>query len=190
MAEGSVIGQGTVVRGNVRGDGSVEIYGRVDGDVLVSGDVTLGEQASIRGDVSGARITIGGTVVGEIRGSEAILLERTAQVTGDMTAPRVGIEEGARARGALRTEEPAAQATGRGEHRRAAPRPLEMPRRAETPSPRAAASGPGGSGTEASAPRAAPPPPPRAEAQKRQPPAPVVPAFRGLQARKKKVRGR
>lgn len=184
MAEGSVIGQGTVVRGNVRGDGSVEIYGRVDGDVLVSGDVTLGEQASIRGDVSGARITIGGTVVGEIRGSEAILLERTAQVTGDMTAPRVGIEEGARARGALRTEEPAAQATGRGEHRRAAPRPLEMPRRAETPSPRGAAA----SAPEASAPRAAAPPPP--PVQKRQPPAPVVPAFRGLQARKKKVRGR
>jgi cytoskeletal protein CcmA (bactofilin family) len=179
MAEGSVIGQGTVVRGNVRGDGSVEIYGRVDGDVLVSGDVTLGEQASVRGDVTGARITIGGTVVGEVRGSEAIILERSAQVTGDMTAPRVGIEEGARARGALRTEEPAAQPAARGsEQRRAAPRPLEMPRRAEAPAARA----------EAPAPRAAvaPPPPP----QKRQPPAPVVPAFRGLQARKKKVRGR
>lgn len=179
MAEGSVIGQGTVVRGNVRGDGSVEIYGRVDGDVLVSGDVTLGEQASVRGDVAGARITIGGTVVGEVRGSEAIILERTAQVTGDITAPRVGIEEGARARGALRTEEPAAQPAARGEQRRAAPRPLEMPRRAEAPAARVA---------EAPAPRAAavPPPPP----QKRQPPAPVVPAFRGLQARKKKVRGR
>lgn len=181
MAEGSVIGQGTVVRGNVRGDGSVEIYGRVDGDVLVSGDVTLGEQASVRGDVTGARITIGGTVVGEVRGSEAIVLERTAQVTGDMTAPRVGIEEGARARGALRTEEPAAQSAARGaEQRRAAPRPLEIPRRAEAPAAR-------GSGAEAPVPRAAAAPPPP---QKRQPPAPVVPAFRGLQARKKKVRGR
>ncbi len=180
MAEGSVIGQGTVVRGNVRGDGSLEIYGRVDGDVLVTGDVTLGDQASVRGDVTGARITIGGTVVGELRGSEAVILERTAQVTGDITAPRVGIEEGARARGALRTEEPAAQAAerGRAEQRRTVPRPLEMPRRAEAP-----------------APRAVEPPPQRAVAsapppQKRQPPAPVVPAFRGLQARKKKVRGR
>jgi cytoskeletal protein CcmA (bactofilin family) len=181
MAEGSVIGQSTVVRGNVRGDGSVEIYGRVDGDVLVTGDVTLGEQASVRGDVTGARITIGGTVVGEVRGSEAIVLERTAQVTGDLTAPRVGIEEGARARGALRTEEPAAQSGGRSEQRRAAPRPLEMPRRAETPAPARVAEVP-------SVNRAAPPPPPAA--QKRQPPAPVVPAFRGLQARKKKVRGR
>jgi hypothetical protein len=99
-------------------------------------------------------------------------------VTGDMTAPRVGIEEGARARGALRTEEPAAQSAPRGaEQRRAAPRPLEIPRRAEAPAARA----------EAPAPRAAAAPPPP---QKRQPPAPVVPAFRGLQARKKKVRGR
>ncbi|HEX3597475.1 MAG TPA: polymer-forming cytoskeletal protein [Polyangiaceae bacterium] len=186
MAEGSVIGQGTVVRGNVRGDGSLEIYGRVDGDVLVTGDVTLGDQASVRGDISGARITIGGTVVGELRGSEAVLLERTAQVTGDITAPRVGIEEGARARGALRTEEPAAQSTGRAEQRRAVPRPLEMPRRAEPPAQSRAAEAPPPRAS-APVPRAVAAPPP---AQKRQPPAPVVPAFRGLQARKKKVRGR
>jgi len=182
MAEGSVIGQGTVVRGNVRGEGSLEIYGRVDGDVEVTGDVTLGDQASVRGDVTGARITIAGTVVGELRGSEAVILERSAQVTGDITAPRVGVEEGARARGALRTEEPASQSTGRGEQRRAAPRPLEMPRRVAEPPVSARAA-------EAPAPRpaaAAPPP----VSQKRPPPAPVVPAFRGLQARKKKVRGR
>jgi cytoskeletal protein CcmA (bactofilin family) len=179
MADGSVIGQGTHVRGNVRGEGSIEIYGRVDGDVLVTGDVTLGESGSIRGDVSGVRLTIGGTVSGELRGTEAIVLERTAQVTGDLTAPRVGIEEGARARGALRTEEPSGPAgTSRGAaERRPAPRAVEAPRRLEAP-PR-------------EAPRAAPPPPPPpAPAAKRAPPAPVVPAFRGLQGRKKKVRGR
>jgi cytoskeletal protein CcmA (bactofilin family) len=185
MAEGSVIGQGTAVRGNVRGEGSLEIYGRVDGDVEVTGDVTLGDQASVRGDITGARITIAGTVVGEIRGSEAIFLERSAQVTGDITAPRVAIEEGARARGALRTEEPAAHgtATGRAEQRRAAPRTLEMPRRTAEPAAPARAEPPARS-------VAAPPASTPSPAHKRQPPAPVVPAFRGLQARKKKVRGR
>ncbi len=195
MAEGSVIGQGTVVRGNVRGEGSLEVYGRVDGDVEVTGDVTLGDQASVRGDITGARITIAGTVVGEVRGSEAILLERSAQVTGDMTAPRVGIEEGARVRGALRTEEPASQGSqsggGRTEQRRAAPRALEMP-----PPPRRAAepAAPARAEREQAAPSrtvASPASSPGAGAgNRRQPPAPVVPAFRGLQARKKKVRGR
>src|SRR4029078_3985649 len=105
MAEASVIGQGTVVRGNVRGEGSIEIYGRVDGNVIVTGDVTLRENASVRGDVRGARVSVGGAVTGDRTGTEAVTLERAAQVAGDITAPKVGIEEGARVRGALRTEE-------------------------------------------------------------------------------------
>jgi cytoskeletal protein CcmA (bactofilin family) len=185
-AEGSVIGAATIVRGNVRGDGSIEIYGRVDGDVDVSGDVTLGEQATVRGDITGARITIGGVVAGELRASEAVVLERTAQVTGDITAPRVGIEEGARARGALRTEEPSAPAGARAavaDQRRPVARPAEVRRMEPHVAPRA---------TESPRPAAPPPRIERVEAPpaKKQPPAPVVPAFRGLQARKKKVRGR
>jgi len=179
MAESSVIGQGTVIRGNVRGDGSIEIYGRVDGDVAVSGDVTLGESASVRGDVSGARLTICGTVAGDLTGTEAVVLERTAQVTGDIAAPRVGIEEGARARGALRTEEPGAPAGARPEVRRSQ-RPIESPRQAEREVPRIAAP----------AARIAPRPEPVAPvAHRKAPPAPVVPALRGLHGRKKKARG-
>lgn len=177
MAEGSVIGQGSVVRGNVHGEGAIEIYGRVEGDVQVTGDVTIGENASVRGDVHGARITVGGTVQGELRGSEAVVLERSAQVQGDITAPRVGIEEGASARGALRTEEPGKTGGGRAAEPRRATRPAEPVRREPV-----------------EAPRAAPPPRPAARPAeppaKKQPPAPVVPAFRGLSARKKKVRAR
>jgi len=174
MAEASVIGQGTVVRGNVHGEGSVEIYGRVDGNVAVTGDVTLGENASVRGDVSGARISIGGAVTGDLTGTEAVILERAAQVSGDITAPRVGIEEGARVRGALRTEEPASGPSRSAAEPRRAPRPAE---------------------SRAEAPRAAPPrpvPAPREEAApaRKGPPAPVVPALRGVHGRKKKAKGR
>jgi cytoskeletal protein CcmA (bactofilin family) len=168
MAEASVIGQGTAVRGNVRGEGSIEIYGRVDGDVIVTGDVTLGENASVNGDVSGARISVGGAVTGDLTGSEAVIIERAAQITGDITAPRVGIEEGARVRGALRTDEPSGSPAARAEPRRA-PRPAES--RAAEP---------------VRAPvRAANPP-----AARKGPPAPVVPALRGAVARKKKAKAR
>ena len=43
MAEASVIGRETVVRGNVRGSGGLEILGRVEGDVSIEGDVLLGD---------------------------------------------------------------------------------------------------------------------------------------------------
>jgi len=168
MAEASVIGQGTVVRGNVRGEGSIEIYGRVDGNVIVTGDVTLGENASVHGDVSGARVSVGGAVTGDLTGSEAVLIERAAQITGDITAPRVGIEEGARVRGALRTDEPSGSPAARtASEPRRAPRPSE----ARTSEP-------------ARLPVRALNPP----AARKGPPAPVVPALRGTVARKKKAK--
>ena len=108
MPGDSVIGQGTVVRGNVRGSGPLEIYGRVEGDVTVDGDVTLGDAAAVRGNVTGAQVTVGGAVQGDLRGSQAVLVESGARVVGDLLAPRIGIAEGALVRGNVRTEgEPA-----------------------------------------------------------------------------------
>jgi len=108
MAQGSVIGRDTVVRGNVRGSGGLEILGRVEGDVNVEGDVLLGDSAAVRGNVTGTQLTISGAVMGDLRGSEAVLVESGARVVGDLLAPRIGIAEGALVRGNVRTEgEPA-----------------------------------------------------------------------------------
>jgi len=105
---GSVIGRGTVVRGNVRGSGSLEILGRVEGDVSVTGEVVLGEESAVRGSVTGSHITVSGAVQGDVRGSEAVLLERGARVVGDLTAPRIGVMTGALVKGVVRTDgEPA-----------------------------------------------------------------------------------
>jgi cytoskeletal protein CcmA (bactofilin family) len=103
MADGSIIGQGTAIRGNVEGEGSLEIYGRVNGNVAVSGDVTLGPGAVVQGSITGSRLVIGGSVTGDLNGSEAVVLGATANVRGDLTAPRIGIEEGAELLGAVKT---------------------------------------------------------------------------------------
>jgi len=104
MPASSVIGRGTVVRGNVRGEGSLEILGRVEGDVSIDGDVTLGGDSVVRGNVTGTELTIAGTVQGELRGSAAVLVERGARVVGDVTAPRIGIAPGALVKGSVRTD--------------------------------------------------------------------------------------
>ena len=104
MAAASIIGQGTTVRGNIRGPGSVEIRGRVEGDVEVDGDVAIGENGGVNGNISGAQILVAGQVAGDLRGTEAVLLERGARVAGDLVAPRIGIAEGALVRGAVKTE--------------------------------------------------------------------------------------
>jgi cytoskeletal protein CcmA (bactofilin family) len=104
MASGSVIGSDTVVRGNVRGSGPLEILGRVEGDVTVDGDVLLGEAAAVRGNVSGAQLTVSGAVQGDLRGTEAVLVQNGARVVGEIIAPRIGIADGGLVRGNVRTE--------------------------------------------------------------------------------------
>ena len=46
---------GTVVRGGIRGDGDLEILGRVEGSVVVDGEVVVGEGALVKSDVRGRR---------------------------------------------------------------------------------------------------------------------------------------
>ncbi len=104
MTDGSVIGPGTVVRGNVRGEGILTIYGRVDGDVTITGDVVLGEAAAVRGNITATQITVGGRVLGDLNASDAVLIEGGARVVGDVLAPRIGVSNGALVRGNVRTE--------------------------------------------------------------------------------------
>jgi len=173
---GSVIGRGTVVRGNVRGSGSLEILGRVEGDVSVSGELVVGEEGAVRGSVSGTHITCSGAIQGDVRGSEAVLLERGARVVGDLTAPRIGVATGALVKGLVRTDGEPALGTPR-RPAVAAARPIAFPARPAAPKvaePREEVSDSEPPAKEPKAAREAPPPP-------------VVPALaKGAKAKKKK----
>ena len=104
MSQTSVIGAGTVVRGNLEGEGSLEVFGRVEGDVTTTGDVMIGEGGAVRGHITAEKISVHGAVEGDLSGSEAVLVERGAKVVGDLSAPRIGIANGALVRGSVRTE--------------------------------------------------------------------------------------
>jgi cytoskeletal protein CcmA (bactofilin family) len=181
---GSVIGRGTVVRGNVRGSGSLEILGRVEGDVSVTGELVLGEEGAVRGSVTGSHITLSGAVQGDVRGSEAVLLERGARVVGDLTAPRIGVATGALVKGLVRTDgEPALSAPRRPAGASGA-RPAAFPARAPAAPPPPQKSEPREVREEV---ESEPPPPKEAKAAREAPPPPVVPALaKGAKAKKKK----
>jgi cytoskeletal protein CcmA (bactofilin family) len=113
MAENSVIGAETVVSGHVRGSGSLEILGRVEGDITLTGAVVVGASGRVRGNISAAQLTISGQVQGDLRGTELVLVERGARVAGDIASPRIGIAPGALVRGHVQTDgEPALAQSG------------------------------------------------------------------------------
>jgi cytoskeletal protein CcmA (bactofilin family) len=127
MSQSSIIGAGTVVRGNIAGEGSLEIYGRVDGDVNMTGEVLVGDTGAVLGQINAGRISVSGAVQGDVRGTEAVLLERGAKVVGDLSAPRIGIANGALVRGTVRTEGEPALAQNRRGPALAAPAPKAEP---------------------------------------------------------------
>jgi cytoskeletal protein CcmA (bactofilin family) len=207
MASGSVVGQSTVIRGNVNGEGSLDLLGRVEGDVTMSGDVVVGEQARVDGKVTGAQVSVSGTVVGDVRGTDSVIVDAGARVIGDLSAPRIGVGEGALVRGHVRTDgEPELETAKR--PAAAVRRPLHQPLRAAPavavrPAVAPKPAGPPANDANAPVPAAKPPAPPEpakadtpdepepekkveAEAKPEAPP-PVVPALRhNARGRKKK----
>ncbi|MGH7284729.1 MAG: bactofilin family protein, partial [Polyangiaceae bacterium] len=99
----AILGRSTHVRGRVTGAASVEIAGRVDGEVDVSGDVTVESGGLVGANVSGRRLVIRGAIKGDLTGSESIALEDGAKVVGDVRAPRIAIAQGALLRGYVQT---------------------------------------------------------------------------------------
>jgi cytoskeletal protein CcmA (bactofilin family) len=178
MNDGSVIGRTSVVRGNIRGNGNLEIHGRVEGEVSVTGDLLLGESAGVRGNLSGASVTVSGQVQGDVRGTESVMIEAGAKVIGDLLAPRIGVAPGALVKGMVRTDgEPAL-----GAPRRPAAAGLRTPGFG-APKP-AARPEPARPVAEAAEP--AKEAPKKAEGERQAPP-PVVPVLaKGAKAKKKK----
>jgi cytoskeletal protein CcmA (bactofilin family) len=99
----AVLGRSTHVRGRITGAASVEIAGRVDGEIDVTGDVVIETTGLIGANVSGRRLVVRGAVKGDLIGAESITLEDGAKVVGDVRAPRIAISQGALLRGFVQT---------------------------------------------------------------------------------------
>lgn len=104
MARTSIIGPTSIVVGDISGRGDLEIVGRVQGDVAIDGSVTVGPAGVILGSIRALDVRVSGRVDGNVVAKESLTLQAGANVSGDLVAARLGIEEGARVRGSVRTD--------------------------------------------------------------------------------------
>ncbi len=100
--ERATMGRSITIRGDVTGDEDLLIQGRIDGSVdLKQHSVTIGREGEVRADVGARVIVVEGKVEGNLRADEQVVLKSSAQVQGDIAAPRVVLEDGARFRGGV-----------------------------------------------------------------------------------------
>ena len=89
------------------GDEDITILGKVDGKiVLPKHSVTIGQSGRVKADIQAKFVSVAGEVHGNLVAGEQIVIRKTATMLGNLTAPRVGLEDGCRFRGSVEMEAP------------------------------------------------------------------------------------
>jgi cytoskeletal protein CcmA (bactofilin family) len=99
----SSISRGVTVVGEIFGDGTVRIFGRIKGEVRAS-VVFIKEGAEVEGDLVAEELTIAGQVKGTIHAAR-VKLASTAVVQGDIFHRSLSIDENARFEGLSKRED-------------------------------------------------------------------------------------
>lgn len=106
-ASPSLLSSDLTIKGNVSTSGDIQIEGTIEGDVRAH-LLTVGESATIRGEVVADDVVVNGRVVGRVRGLK-VRLTASAQVEGDIVHKTIAIESGAHFEGSVqRNEDPLA----------------------------------------------------------------------------------
>jgi len=95
MEEVTIISSGVVIEGKVTSNGNVRVDGIVKGDITAQGNLAVGEQGSIQGQLSGETVSIGGKVDGTVNAKEKLVLEAKAVLKGDLITKILVVEAGA-----------------------------------------------------------------------------------------------
>ena len=96
------VGKSVVFKGELSGSEDLVVEGTVEGKIELREHVlTVGSHGKIKAEVFAKIVIVLGEVVGNITASEKVELRESGSVDGDITAPRVGIAEGAHLRGSV-----------------------------------------------------------------------------------------
>lgn len=89
----SILSNDLTVKGSIVSEGEVQLDGKVEGDVRAS-SLTIGEEATVDGEVISENVVIRGKVKGSVRARQ-VQMASTARVEGDVIHASLAIESGA-----------------------------------------------------------------------------------------------
>lgn len=89
----SVICKGGVCNGSLKIDGGLRIDGTVEGEVQVSGLLTVGKNGVIKGNVMAEQVVVGGKIEGTVRAEKQLELHSGSRIEGDIYTRSLIVEE-------------------------------------------------------------------------------------------------
>jgi cytoskeletal protein CcmA (bactofilin family) len=91
----NVLSNDVEIKGSIKFSHDLIIDGKIEGEVISDGSLTVGENALIKGEVKTRSVIIFGKVEGNIIVQERCELKSNAILVGDISAGTLSIEEGA-----------------------------------------------------------------------------------------------
>ena len=108
----SALSSDLVIKGNLKSTGDIMLEGTVEGDIRAH-TMTVGEAATVKGEIVADDIVVNGRVIGRVRGLK-VRLTATARVEGDIIHKTIAIESGAHFEGTVQRQEDPLNNTGKG----------------------------------------------------------------------------
>ena len=132
----TVLSDGDAFSGRLEMKGDGHLMGSFEGEIRCAGELLVGPEARVNANVEAARITVSGTVVGNVVARGRLKITATGQVRGDAEVASLVVQEGGVHFGLLRV------------HPEGVPEPEEPPALEERAAAPAAGEAEGGSGLE------------------------------------------
>jgi cytoskeletal protein CcmA (bactofilin family) len=122
--EQASIGKGLFIKGEINGSESLFIDGKVEGSVNLPGNrVTVGRNGQVAASITAREIVVLGKVRGNVTASDRVDIRAEGSLSGDVSAARISIEDGAFFKGGIDIRKPDAKPAAA-----AAPAPVEAPK--------------------------------------------------------------
>jgi len=100
--EQATIGKGLFIKGEITGSESLYIDGKIEGTINLPGNrLTVGRNGQVNAAINAREIVVLGKVKGNVSATDRVDIRAEGALTGDVSAARISIEDGAFFKGGI-----------------------------------------------------------------------------------------
>ncbi len=92
---GAYLGVGTKINGKLHFDGPATIEGEVEGEIIAQANITIGQQATVKGKITAVSILVQGKVLADLQAEKRLEVQPPGSVIGDIMTQSIVIGDGA-----------------------------------------------------------------------------------------------
>ncbi len=90
----NVLGPDVELKGTLKFSGELTFDGKIEGDILSEGSLSLGDNAVVKGNIAVNAVVLRGKINGNVTAKEKIDIKTRTELFGDIRASRLVMEEG------------------------------------------------------------------------------------------------